>query len=176
MKFKGHIIFAISSSILIKHFILNKYIIKYDWWHIIPASLITCLLPDIDHPKSILGNRIKIFSHIISKLFGHRGFTHSLLSLIIIISYLFFFNLNFIPIDVKIGFIIGYFSHILSDMLTPYGVPLLWPYKKKFKLPIIKNNFFREEIFCYLLLIISLYLLNPIGSHFIIKLYNNLAH
>ncbi|QJC28446.1 metal-dependent hydrolase [Enterobacteriaceae endosymbiont of Plateumaris consimilis] len=176
MKFKGHIIFAISSSILIQHFILNKYIIQYDWWHIIPASIITCLLPDIDHPKSFLGNKIKIFSYIISKIFGHRGFTHSLLSLIIIIIFLNYYSFNIIPIDIKIGFIIGYSSHICSDMLTPYGVPLLWPYKKKFSLPIIKNNFFKEEIFCYVLLILSLYLLFPIGNNFIIRLYNNVSH
>ncbi|STI17542.1 putative membrane-bound metal-dependent hydrolase [Escherichia coli] len=51
-----------------------------DWWHIVPSAILTCLLPDIDHPKSFLGQRLKWISKPIARAFGHRGFTHSLLA------------------------------------------------------------------------------------------------
>ncbi|QJC31482.1 metal-dependent hydrolase [Enterobacteriaceae endosymbiont of Donacia tomentosa] len=173
MTVRGHIIFSISSSILVQHFIFSKILYHDDWWRIIPVSIVTCLLPDIDNPKSILGRKIRIFSYFINKIFGHRGFTHSLLSIIIITFII--LNKKFVDvIDVKLGLIIGYCSHIIADMLTPYGVPLLWPYKKKFRLPLIKKNLFKEDIFCYLYLTISLYSLYPICNNIIINLFNNM--
>ena len=35
------------------------------------------------------------------------------------------------------GMVLGYLSHILADMLTPAGVPLLWPCRWRFRLPIL---------------------------------------
>ena len=31
------------------------------------------LLPDIDHPESVIGRRVRFLSHPISAIFGHRG-------------------------------------------------------------------------------------------------------
>ncbi|QJC36334.1 metal-dependent hydrolase [Enterobacteriaceae endosymbiont of Donacia simplex] len=172
MTVKGHIIFTIASSILIQHFVFSNLMYHDDWWRIIPVSIITCLLPDIDNPQSILGRKIKILSYLINKIFGHRGFTHSLLS-VLSLSYIIFsihLKLNCV-FDVKLGLIIGYCSHIIADILTPSGVPLLWPYKKKFKLPLITKKFLKEDIFCYLYLIFSLYLLYPICNNIIIKFF-----
>lgn len=42
----------------------------------------------------------------------------------------------FIPADALQGMVLGYLSHILADMLTPAGVPLLWPCRWRFRLPI----------------------------------------
>ena len=50
-----------------------------DWWHIVPSAVLTCLLPDIDHPKSFLGQRLSWISKPWRGL-CHRGFTHSLLA------------------------------------------------------------------------------------------------
>lgn len=33
--------------------------------------------------------------------------------------------------------VLGYLSHILADMLTPAGVPLLWPCRWRFRFPIL---------------------------------------
>ncbi len=41
-----------------------------DWWHIVPSAILTCLLPDIDHPKSFLGQRLKWISKPIARAFG----------------------------------------------------------------------------------------------------------
>ncbi|BAN95988.1 hypothetical protein E05_12220 [Plautia stali symbiont] len=98
-----------------------------DWWHLVPAALLTCLLPDIDHPKSVLGQRLKWLSQPIARAFGHRGFTHSLLAVAVSL-WLFQINVpadRFLPADVLQGMTLGYLSHIVADMLTPAGVPLL---------------------------------------------------
>lgn len=89
------------------------------------------LLPDIDHPKSYLGKRLYPLSFFIHKLFGHRGFTHSLLStgfLGLATSYWWDVNPLFFG-----GLILGYISHLLADMTTVSGVPLLYPNKKRYK-------------------------------------------
>lgn len=110
-----------------------------DWWHIVPSAILTCLLPDIDHPKSFLGQRLKWISKPIARAFGHRGFTHSLLAVFALLAtfYLKVPESWFIPADALQGMVLGYLSHILADMLTPAGVPLLWPCRWRFRLPIL---------------------------------------
>ena len=89
------------------------------------------LLPDIDHPKSYLGRQLPFISVPIFKLFGHRGFTHSLLSLSILgVATAKYWAVN--PL-LWGGLLLGYFSHILADMCTPSGVPLFYPHKKRYK-------------------------------------------
>jgi inner membrane protein len=113
-----------------------------DWWHIIAGGLLTCLLPDIDHPRSFLGQRLKWLSLPIARVFGHRGFTHSLLAIaagILLFTFKFASDM-LIPLDAFHGMIIGYLSHIVADMLTPAGVPLLWPCRWRFRIPIIASQ------------------------------------
>nr|VUD22457.1 membrane protein [Salmonella sp. NCTC 7297] len=99
----------------------------------------TCLLPDIDHPKSFLGQRLKWVSKPIARAFGHRGFTHSLLAVFALLAtfYLKVPDTWIIPADALQGMVLGYLSHIVADMLTPAGVPLLWPCRWRFRLPIL---------------------------------------
>lgn len=95
------------------------------------------LLPDIDHPTSKIGKRIPPISKLINVLFGHRGFTHSILA-IILFAYFLFFITSIIP-DVLLGFyipfalglIVGYASHLVLDMTTVSGIPLLYPVVNK---------------------------------------------
>ena len=142
MTAEGHIIFAIASAIFAKRAELTPVMASADWWHLVPAALLTCLLPDIDHPKSVLGQRFKWISQPIARAFGHRGFTHSLLAVAIS---LWLFQLNvpadwFLPADVLQGLTLGYLSHIVADMLTPAGVPLLWPCRWRFRLPLLNSQ------------------------------------
>ncbi len=70
---------------------------------------------------------------------GHRGFTHSLLAVFgaLTLFYLKVPDSWIVPADALQGLVLGYPSHILADMLTPAGVPLLWPCRWRFRLPIL---------------------------------------
>lgn len=142
MTAEGHLIFAIASAIFAKRAELTPVLASADWWHIIPATLLTCLLPDIDHPKSLLGQRLKWLSQPIARAFGHRGFTHSLLAVAGGVALL---QMKLpagwiIPADAFQGMVLGYLSHIVADMLTPAGVPLLWPCRWRFRLPLLNSQ------------------------------------
>ncbi|CDL39947.1 Membrane-bound metal-dependent hydrolase YdjM, induced during SOS response [Citrobacter freundii] len=77
---EGHLLFSIACAVFAKNAELTPVLAQGDWWHIVPSAILTCLLPDIDHPKSLLGQRLKWISKPIARAFGHRGFTHSLLA------------------------------------------------------------------------------------------------
>ncbi|MBE6067229.1 MAG: metal-dependent hydrolase [Clostridium lundense] len=138
------------------------------------------LLPDIDHPKSIINQYILPFKNKMTKVVlyacsgiiflwysflydkepyiktigifliliavsSHRkGLTHSLMGMI-----LFAFQIAYIGNVYEIRnliyyFMLGYGLHLLCDMATNRGVPLLYPFKEKnIKLPItFKTNSF----------------------------------
>ncbi|MGV3344237.1 metal-dependent hydrolase [Enterobacteriaceae bacterium LUAb1] len=161
MTAEGHVIFALASAIFASRAEFTPVLAEGDWWHIIPAALLTCLLPDIDHPQSLLGQRIKWLSKPIARVFGHRGFTHSLLAIIsgIILLKTKFPASTWLPADVFQGMIVGYLSHIIADILTPAGVPLLWPCRWRFRLPLLnsqKGNQL-ERLLCYSLVICALW-------------------
>ena len=152
MTAEGHVIFAIASAIFAKRAELTPELANGDWWHIVPAVLLTCLLPDIDHPRSTLGQRFRWISQPVARAFGHRGFTHSLLAVLGGVTLL-QFNLPHgspLPSDAMHGMVLGYLSHIAADMLTPAGVPLLWPCRWRFRLPILntKSGNQLERLFC----------------------------
>lgn len=103
------------------------------------------ILPDIDHHNSFLGKNIPLFS----KLFKHRGFTHSLL---------FAFMLWFIEPFICYGILI----HIFFDLMTRNGVALLSPLTYKFRFPFAKyisTGKWFERILCILIYLIILLVL-----------------
>lgn len=108
----------------------------YAWPIGLAATLLGSLLPDIDHPKSMLGSKLWFISIPISDLFGHRGMTHSLIAA----------TLAWIAISmtwwwatwtalVVSGLACGYLSHLLADYFTRPGIPLMWPDKKRYCAP-----------------------------------------
>lgn len=97
----------------------------------IPVAIVASLLPDVDHPTSILGKKIYPVSAIIGGIFGHRGITHSLIAVLALIGVMAYFNAS--PLIWAAS--VGYLSHLLGDWLTPSGVPLLYPNMKKFSSP-----------------------------------------
>ncbi len=133
MNFKNHLFF----SIFFIFFFVNIFdvFIYVDLWHMLLSSVITCLLPDLDHPKSILGIKTIFLSFLIFNCFGHRNITHSFLFLIFIFFFLFYLNfiyLNF-NLDIIIGMILGYLSHIIADLFTYRGISFFWPLNLKLK-------------------------------------------
>ena len=91
----------------------------------------SALLPDIDSHYSKFGRTILPISWLIEKTVGHRGFFHSLLATLLITVLIW---LIYPQYALYVG--LGYLSHLLLDAFNPGGVPLLWPYKKKFHLPL----------------------------------------
>ncbi|TCV99710.1 metal-dependent hydrolase [Biostraticola tofi] len=166
MTAEGHVLFALASTILAKKLELSPALAGGDWWHILAGGLLTCLLPDIDHPKSFLGQRLRWLSAPIARIFGHRGFTHSLLAMMggILLFTLQLTPAMIIPLDAFHGMIVGYLSHIIADMLTPAGVPLLWPCRWRFRLPLLasQKGHQLERILC--LAVLAFAVMHPQGS------------
>lgn len=86
--------------------------------------IIAALLPDIDSPESLFGN--KWMWRPLQLFVRHRGILHSLTTCIII-SILFAF---LIP-SIAFPFFLGYSSHLISDSFTKDGIIPFWPIKKQ---------------------------------------------
>tara|TARA_Y100000031_G_C8187103_1_gene369523 strand:+ start:480 stop:905 length:426 start_codon:yes stop_codon:yes gene_type:complete len=86
--------------------------------------IFACLLPDIDHPDSKLGYRIKPISNLIKLIFGHRGVMHSVWVLFLFSYLVYLFS------EYYLAFFIGYFSHIFIDGFTKAGINYLNPIGK----------------------------------------------
>ena len=115
---------------------------------------VAAILPDVDHSSSILGKKIKIFSFL-----KHRGLTHSILGVVILYYALEFFAKNcYSPLLTFVPYIVlGCVSHIILDMLTPSGVALFYPLKKRFKIPLIRTGSKLETIFMFSLIALMAY-------------------
>lgn len=99
----------------------------------VAAVSVGAIFPDIDHPRSRMGRMMWPVSLVVSKIFGHRGITHSLFGGSLVLwgaSYL----LGGLTIP-WYGFALGYLSHLIGDMCTPAGCPVAWPIRYKFRLP-----------------------------------------
>lgn len=94
------------------------------------AAVLGALLPDIDHPHSWAGRKMRVISVPLSLVVGHRGITHSLLAVAGAVALLTTMGTGWMAAPV----VIGYLSHLLADALTPSGVPLLWPARRRFTL------------------------------------------
>ncbi|MGL4798872.1 MAG: metal-dependent hydrolase [Cellulosilyticaceae bacterium] len=91
------------------------------------ATLVGALLPDIDHPKSLI-SQYTLGLHYLFKKCKHRGFTHTLLAVgLLVVGLQVAFGMT--PFVGGLG--IGYLSHLLLDALNPRGVPLGYPLTKK---------------------------------------------
>lgn len=139
MRGRTHIVGGVAIGLLAFNYIemLNVNISESNSLILATGGLVLgALLPDIDHPRSMISLKIKPIGFILSKLFKHREYTHSIvgsLSMTFLIGIL--INLLGINNDINYLFLkalfIGIASHILLDMLTFHGVALLYPFTKK---------------------------------------------
>ncbi len=129
-------------------------IVLYDNFLSVVLTALGSLLPDIDNSGSLISSNTRI--KLLSKIFVHRGFFHSLL-----IPALFYFLANEFSqlYAVLIPLTIGYCVHIFGDSLTPKGVHPLYPLKT----PLIRGNIetysLKEKFIFILLLVITVYAL-----------------
>ncbi len=160
MTAQGHLLFSVTCVLLAHKVGLTPALADASLWHIVPMALASALLPDLDHPRSLLGRQLPWISGPLSRLFGHRGFTHSLLAVGMGVWGLAQVEAPWLLSGaVKDALIVGYLSHLLGDWLTPMGIPLLWPWRRRFRLPglPLKSGGGYERAFCLLTLALAGY-------------------
>ena len=99
-------------------------------------ALLGSLLPDIDHPKSWLGRRVRPVSSGLAAVLGHRGLTHSAAAAGACIWSLH----GGAPKWVAAPLAAGYLSHLAADLLTPRGLRLAWPLRATWAFPLCKTG------------------------------------
>lgn len=147
MNVTGHLAMGASAYLITAHYIPTLYNNENGtlWYVNLILTLFGSLLPDIDHPTSTFGRRVRFISYPLSLIFGHRGITHSFIA-IFILAYLIVrvanggFGFAGTYLYYLVPIIVGYLSHLASDFLTPSGVPLLYPHRRRFSLPLIINS------------------------------------
>ena len=119
--------------------------------YVYPAAVAAAWLPDIDNPRSTLGNglnrlknptlnllsrplswALRTTSFVLVRTVGHRTMTHSIAG-VLLFSLLVLLFLGRFP-NLSLALVAGYASHVLADALNTRGVPLLWPVGKPFRL------------------------------------------
>lgn len=109
------------------------------------------LFPDIDQPTSDFWDNFRLgpyVAKIICPIFGgHRNISHSLVGIVVIgtlmdIVLYFVSKIILLNLDTEViwwSFMIGYLSHLVIDLFTKDGLPILWPVQWKFGIPPIKG-------------------------------------
>ena len=122
----------------------------------IAIASVCALLPDMDHPDAMLPRMLwwpgRALAAIISAVFGHRTITHSLLGVSLLAA-----GLAFIPGLPGWAFwavLLGCGTHILGDMITVSGVPVLWPHKADWRLGRMRVNGHFEQLVMTPLLVV----------------------
>ncbi|MDQ9097291.1 metal-dependent hydrolase [Bacillus licheniformis] len=131
------------------------YFHGYDPVFMTASGVIGALIPDICHTKSKIGRRLPILSAVVSSVFGHRTFTHSLLFLLITA---FAAHLYFADQSILVGLMAGMASHLLLDAGTVNGIKLFFPSAIKVRLPLyIKTGGKAEQVVLAVLTVVSCY-------------------
>lgn len=110
------------------------------------GTLIGSLIPDIDTPRSKIGKKFPVSSHLIGFFIGHRTLFHSLIipAFLLILTYI-VKRMELVPLYPVLFLVgsvdLGYILHIILDSLTKEGVPLLYPFSDRcFGLKLIREG------------------------------------
>ncbi len=147
----------------------------------ISAAALGALLPDVDHPSSMLSRKMTpvmpgvrigrlisgallvaaaVFASLDPVLIGlglfmilltfcpHRGVTHSIVGLAVagVLAWVFGPEV-FYPV------LIGYSSHLVADLITGGGIPLLWPWKQNFSISMGRSGGIVDRVTCLVALL-----------------------
>lgn len=90
------------------------------------------LIADIDEQHSWIGRRTRGVSDLMNMVFGHRGITHSLLGLVLVLIPI-LFAVGMTPLSFTNGMCIfaGYFLHLVEDSFSKKGIKWLLPLSNK---------------------------------------------
>ena len=153
MNGKTHIVWSIAVGLIIATIFHVTNILQLAL--LLLAALICGILPDIDHPKSLLGHWFKIFNYGAQ----HRGFMHSLWAVFVlgVIAIRIFGVSN----QIAIAIIATYLTHLLLDTITPAGVYWLYPFGK------IKGPIKSDGVVALVVLIVGLCLIFATAAIFV---------
>lgn len=147
------------------------------------ANMIGGLAPDIDQPTATLWRRIRagsLLGRVIHPLLGgHRYISHSIIG-IFLFGYVLSISLGHLGkillVDMEVvwwSFMIGFISHLIMDVFTRDGLPLLFPIPFKFGIPPIRFLRIRtsgvvEKSFVFpMLLLVNIYFIYTYYGRFL---------
>ena len=180
---KTHMLTSVTAGVALTHFTPIEPTVGL-FLGIVAGSV----FPDIDEPQSYIGRKtsVEVFntriglSSVIKGIFGHRGFTHSLLAtLFVFIPYFLMLGYTsqldqmglierFIT-QILMGLGFGYLFHILGDMFSKSGVPLFMPFtSKKIAIPLYTTQHFSEKVIFGLSTVLLVYL---VYQEFLLNLF-----
>jgi len=147
MMLKTHLAFAFLVAIVSMKFLSpgNQLLFAF-------ILLIGAAFPDIDHPKSRLGQMAWPFS----VFFEHRGFFHSFLGIALFTGLLFLISGSMLY---SIAFLLGYASHIFADALNYKGIMPFHPLLKIKLKGFMQTGAFYEHALFFVLLAFDIFLL-----------------
>ncbi|MFQ5620670.1 MAG: metal-dependent hydrolase [Candidatus Nanoarchaeia archaeon] len=120
-------------------------------WRFVVLVLLGSLLPDIDHPQSKYGRKIKPISYPITWMFGHRGFWHSVYVPAVMLGAGYAYTAYW-PHLLAVS--VGYMAHLFSDMLTVQGIKFFYPVAKLRVSGFIHTGTQMEEVLRYVVLFV----------------------
>jgi len=91
------------------------------------VGIVGGLLPDIDHPNSIISKKLKPVSALVTTLFSHRGLFHAP-ALYLIFWALWLWKCPSAYVMYGNCAFAGIASHLALDFLNPMGIPLFLPF------------------------------------------------
>lgn len=111
---------------------------------VVVGSHLAALLPDLDRASSMFWNSVpmgRVAGYVTDPFIKHRYISHSILGVLIfygLVHYLLSLFPTYWGVNVSIALVscvIAYCSHLVADMITVQGIPLLFPYKRMFGIP-----------------------------------------
>lgn len=146
MMARTHIVFALFLALLFTLFfsspLSHPFVHPFLFLAFLFLLLFSALLPDLDHPRSYLSQKIPLLPSLLRFVFGHRGFVHSLWA-----AFLFFLILLFWQKALAWAVLIGYLSHLFADALTQEGLNFLAPFASFRIQGFIRTGSFLETVF-----------------------------
>lgn len=112
---------------------------------------IGALIPDIDHPRSMIGRRAGPLGGVLRLAVRHRGISHSGVAAAMVVA-----AALAMPTEWRAyaeAAALGYISHLVLDAATVQGVPLLWPSVRRISILPLRTGGLIEFVFSAVLVV-----------------------
>ena len=156
---KTHLLIGASYAVTQLPNVTAGHVSPVNYGLLIAGCLLGSLLPDIDHPQSIITSAVPFIGVPISRLVSHRGVCHSLLACVLIYGLSPLLTTPIItsiasgiqnisssaashidPQFFTIGLLFGYLLHIIGDILTLQGVRFFYPARWVVRVPVFTTG------------------------------------